>query len=92
MKELNGIKYAEYSHEGADDYSVTVRVKVNPYVAGVFLNVLKDTLREICCGAYDKGDGIIDVDFIEVFPFNKALDKISEKTEIKYQFLIPEEI
>lgn len=92
MKEINGIKYTVYGTEEVGDFTATVRVKVNPYVAGVFLNVLKDTLREICCGVYDKGDGIIDVDFIEVFPFNTAIDEVSKKTEIKYKFLIPEEI
>ena len=91
MKELNGIKYTEYGTMEGGDFTATVRVKVNPYLSGVFVRVVKENHREICCGAYDKGNGIIDIDFIDVYPFNVLLDEISKLTDIKYEFVEPKE-
>ena len=82
MKELNGIKYTEYGTMEGGDFTATVRVKVNPYLSGVFVRVVKENHREICCGAYDKGNGIIDIDFIvglllgfQVFDFNAEIGR-----------------
>ncbi len=91
MKDINGIKYTEYGTEEAGDFTATVRVKVNPYVAGVFARVAKESLREICCDVSDRGDGIIEMGFVEAFPFNAAIDVVAKKTDIKYQFITPEE-
>ena len=67
MKQINNIKYTEYGTMEGGDFTATVRVKVNPYLSGVFARVVKENHREICCGAYDKGNGIIDIDFIDVY-------------------------
>ncbi len=91
MKQINNIKYTEYGTKEGGDFTATVRVKVNPYLSGVFARVVKENHREICCGAYDKGNGIIDIDFIDVYPFNVLLDEISKLTDIKYEFVEPKE-